>query len=458
MNKGLKQYVIAVPPWIILGAVAILVPIFVFWTLQNISKEREYVVRLLTEKGSALIRSIEAGTRTGMMGTRGGGFRVQRLISETAQTPDIVYLMVTDASGNILAHSDEEEIGKTHGTELDLRRILRSEKVQWRLIPGLEGASTFEVFRRFSPTRVPFRGQHGGRMQGPWPKEMREGIPPEQPEIIFVGLDMGPIEAARKQDTTNTILLASILLLIGFAGVFSLFLAQAYRSTRSSLTSLERELETSRRLASLGRLAAGVAHEIRNPLSSIKGFATYFKERYRDNPDDQKTSEIMIQEVDRLNRVITQLLEFARPRASLQSLIQHSLKMIERQASAKQIQVLCRLPPEIKEVALDPDGINQVLLNLYLNAVEAMDPGGKLSVSLSMDEGSAWIKIMVSDTGSGISKEDLEHIFDPYFTTKQTGTGLGLAIVHKIIEAHGGEVRAESEVGRGTTVTVLLPV
>jgi two-component system, NtrC family, sensor histidine kinase HydH len=580
MNRGLKQYVIAVPPWIILGAVAILVPIFVFWTLQNISKEREYVVRLLTEKGSALIRSIEAGTRTGMMGMRGGGFRVQRLISETAQTPDIAYILVTDASGNILAHSDEEEIGKMHGTDLDLERISGSEKVQWRLIPGPEGASTFEVFRRFSPTRVPFRGPHGGRMQGPWPKEMREDLPPEQPEIIFVGLDMGPIEAARKQDTTNTILLASILLLIGFAGVFSLFLAQAYRSTRTSLTrikafsdnvvekmpvglvaldgngriisfnqtaeatlrltsdqaigrpasevlprqvlnmvatlkdstrtavakefdcsfsdgrvipldvtlsslkgedgtvwgtiilcrdltevqTLKREVETSRRLASLGRLAAGVAHEIRNPLSSIKGFATYFKERYRDNPDDQKTSEIMIQEVDRLNRVITQLLEFARPpviqktRASLQSLIQHSLKMIERQASAKQIQILSHLPPESKEVDLDPDGINQVLLNLYLNAIEAMDQGGTLSVSLSMDEGSPWVKIRVADTGTGINEEDLEHIFDPYFTTKQTGTGLGLAIVHKIIEAHGGEVRAESEIGRGTSVSVLLPV
>jgi len=581
MNKGLKQYVIAVPPWIILGAVAILVPIFMFWTLQNISKEREYVVRLLTEKGSALIRSIEAGARTGMIGMRGGGFRVQRLISETAQTPDIVYLMVTDASGNVVAHSDEAEIGQTHGTDLDLQRISRSDKVQWRQISRLDGASTFEVFRRFSPTRVPLRGMHGGRMQGPWPKEPREEIPPpEQPEIIFVGLDMGPIEAVRKQDTTNTILLASILLLIGFAGVVSLFLAQAYRSTRTSLTrikafsdnvvermpvglvamdgngrilsfnqaaeatlrlpsdqvtgknasevlprqvlgmvaalkdsartaiakefdcsfpdgrvvpldvtlsalkgedgtvwgtiilcrdltevqSLKREVETSRRLASLGRLAAGIAHEIRNPLSSIKGFATYFKERYRDNPDDQKTSEIMIQEVDRLNRVITQLLEFARPpviqkkRASLQSLVQHSLKMIERQASTKQIQTLPHLPPEIKEVDLDPDGINQVLLNLYLNAVEAMDQGGTLSVSLSSDEGSPWVKIMVSDTGSGINKEDLEHIFDPYFTTKQTGTGLGLAIVHKIIEAHGGEVRAESENGRGTTVSVLLPV
>jgi len=573
--------VIAVPPWIILGAVAILVPIFVFWTLQNISKEREYVVRLLTEKGSALIRSIEAGTRTGMMGMRGGGFRVQRLISETAQTPDIVYLMVTDATGNIVAHSDEAEIGKTHGADLDLQRISRSEKVQWRQISRPDGASTFEVFRRFSPTRVPFRGPHGGRMQGPWPNEMREEIPPpEQPEIIFVGLDMGPIEAVRKQDTTNTILLASILLLIGFAGVVSLFLAQAYRSTRTSLTrikafsdnvvermpvglvaldgkgriisfnraaeatlrlpsyqvtgrtasevlprqvldmvaalkdstriaigkefdcsfpdgrivpldvtlsslkgedgavwgtiilcrdltevqSLKREVETSRRLASLGRLAAGVAHEIRNPLSSIKGFATYFKERYRDNPDDQKTSEIMIQEVDRLNRVITQLLEFARPpviqkkRASLQSLIQHSLRMIERQASAKEIQVLSHLPSDVKEVDLDPDGINQVLLNLYLNAIEAMERGGRLTVSLYREERSPWVKIMVSDTGKGISKEDLEHVFDPYFTTKQSGTGLGLAIVHKIIEAHRGEVRAESEIGRGTTVSILLPV
>jgi two-component system sensor histidine kinase HydH len=293
---------------------------------------------------------------------------------------------------------------------------------------------------------------------------MREELPPpERPEIIFVGLDMGPIEAVRKQDTTNTILLAAILLLIGFAGVVSLFLAQAYRSTRTSLTSLERELETSRRLASLGRLAAGVAHEIRNPLSSIKGFATYFKERYRDNPDDRKTSEIMIQEVDRLNRVITQLLEFARPpaiqkkRTSLQSLIQHSLKMIERQASAKQIEIFSRLPPEIKEIDLDPDGLNQVLLNLYLNAIEAMDQGGTLSVSLSKDLGSPWVKIAVSDTGAGISKQDLEHVFDPYFTTKQSGTGLGLAIVHKIIEAHSGEVRAESEMGRGTTVTVLLP-
>ena len=108
---------------------------------------------------------------------------------------------------------------------------------------------------------------------------------------------------------------------------------------------LQREIETNRRLASIGMLAAGVAHEIRNPLSSIKGFATYFKERYRNHPEDQKTAEIMIQEVDRLNRVITQLLEFARPlaiqkkRTPLQILINHSLQMIETQAQEKNIEI-----------------------------------------------------------------------------------------------------------------------
>jgi two-component system sensor histidine kinase HydH len=131
--------------------------------------------------------------------------------------------------------------------------------------------------------------------------------------------------------------------------------------------------------------------------------------------------------------------------------------MIERQASSKQIQIVSHLPSEIEEVEVDSDGINQVLLNLYLNAVEAMNYGGTLSVSLSPDQDSNRVRIAVSDTGAGISRQDLEHIFDPYFTTKQSGTGLGLAIVHKIIEAHGGEVRADSEVGRGTTVTVLLP-
>jgi two-component system sensor histidine kinase HydH len=582
-DKAKKGYWFAVPPWLILGAVAVLVTIFVFWTLQNIDKQREDMIRLLSEKGAALIRSFEAGARTGMMGMMGrraGAFRLQELLVETAQQPDIVHLVVTDTWGTILADSDPLRIGSSYGTDLDLEKISRAETVQWRQISDSSGLDIFEVFRRFSPTQIPFRGPHGMMRHRPrYPNRPYESqLDPDPGRIIFVGLDMGPIEAARKEDTRHTILMALVLLLIGFAGIFSLFLAQAYRTTRTSLTrikafsdnvvdhmpvglialdangtivsfseaaesilrqrssemvgkrateaiplplwglikelnqvkrvlqkemdcpladgrtipldvsvsilegeeeaflghvilfrdltevrDLQREIETSRRLASLGRLAAGIAHEIRNPLSSIKGFATYFRERYRDVPEDQKTAEVMIQEVDRLNRVIGQLLEFARPMAvqkkpaDLQSLIRHSVKLVEKQAQAKEIKVETVLPNEIAPASVDPDRLNQVFLNLFLNAIEAMENRGTMTVALSKETQPPRVRIDVTDTGPGIPEQDLEHIFDPYFTTRQTGTGLGLAIVHKIIESHKGEVKVESEVGKGTTVTVFLP-
>jgi two-component system sensor histidine kinase HydH len=582
-NRSERKGWFGIPPWIILGAVIVLVPIFVFITLQNIAREKEFTTELLSEKGAALIRSFEAGTRTGMMGMmgmHGNGFQLQRLLTETAQQADIVYLIVTDTDGNILAHNDSAQIGRIHGKELDLEQIANSQKVEYRQISYPNGASTFEVFRRFSPTHRPFPGHHRMMMRnifrGPHMNPEYDESPKRH--IIFVGLDMEPIEAARKADTRHTVIMALILLLIGFAGVVSLFLAQAYRSAKTSLTrikafsdnvvenmpigllatdtdkrivsfnqtaewvlqvtahevlgkkadevlpqqlecltaeleseeeviereiecpvaerrripmdvsvsrledddgtslghiilfrdlteiqELKREVERTQRLASLGRLAAGIAHEIRNPLSSIKGFATYFMERYKDIPEDQKTAEIMVQEVERLNRVIGQLLEFARPMSvrkkstSVQSVIQHSLKMIERDAQAKDINIRMNLSSEIEEVSIDADRMNQVFLNLYLNGIEAMEEGGTLSVDLYPDEGGGQIKISISDTGAGIKKEDLVHIFDPYFTTKPSGTGLGLAIVHKIIESHRGEVKVESEPGKGTTVTIILP-
>ena len=116
MNRSFRKSWVAVPPWIILGAIIVLVPIFLFWTIQNIRKQKESMALLLYEKGAALIRSFEAGTRTGMMGMMGmraGGFQLQRLLVETAQQPDIVHLLVTDTEGNILAHSDSQEIGHT---------------------------------------------------------------------------------------------------------------------------------------------------------------------------------------------------------------------------------------------------------------------------------------------------------------------------------------------------------
>ena len=602
MKNNEKHFWVTIPPWLIIGALLILIPIFVFWTIQSLHKQKEDTIRLLVEKGAALIRSFEAGTRTGMMGMmgmRGAGFRLQNLLTETAQEPDIVYLMVVDEEGTILAHSDQGKVGGTYGKELDLKRISSLEKVEWRQVPNPSGADTFEVYRRFAPTQVRGGGPQERGMPGPWQRDrpdaphgrgMRgpgqrdfpgpERLTPETGSIIFVGLDMATVEAARQEDTQRTVIMALILFLIGCAGIVSLFLAQAYRSTRTSLSrikafsdqvvekmpvglltvdnqgtitsfnqaaesilhlnsedargrlsrilprqlweltsrlsgprksiqqeidcslpdgkvipmdisissfeddtgaiwgqivlfrdltevrGLQREIETNRRLASIGMLAAGVAHEIRNPLSSIKGFVTYFKERYRNHPEDQKTAEIMIQEVDRLDRVITQLLEFARPlaiqkkRTPLQILINHSLQMIETQAQEKNIEIEKSFASEPLEAVVDPDRMSQVLLNLYLNAMQSMEgKGGLLTVSLSREKGpQPSVKISVKDTGTGIAKEDLDHVFDPYFTTKQSGTGLGLAIVHKIIESHQGEIRVESEPGHGTTVSFYLPL
>ncbi len=579
INERGRKFWAGVSPWFIIGAVVIILPVFVVLTIQSINKQKEYTTQLLVEKGAALIRSFEAGARTGI-GMRWSSFQLQKLLIETAQQPDIDHLIVTDAEGTIVADSDPSMIGETYGTDLDLARLAALKQVEWRQVPNPEGADTFEVYRQFSPTEKPFQGFMKGPKSDkqPSPRETDKSAGTSSGFIIFVGMDMGPVMAAREQDTRHTVLIAAILILIGCSGVISLFLAQGYRSAKTSFSRikifsdslvenmpiglvainnreeiisfnqtaesilgyshadilgknaqgiipppcmallqglkaeekvieeeidcpladgrtisleviataleeedgkflgfvilfrditevqhLKKEMERSRRLASVGSLAAGIAHEIRNPLSSIKGFATFFKERYSDNPEDQKTAEIMVQEVERLNRVIGQLLEFAKPMemkkqwASIQEVIRHTLRMIEGQAKAKNVAVRIDLPDHLGDIFIDSDKITQVLLNLYLNALEAMDKGGTLTVAVLLHEGRA-VRIDVTDTGKGINEKDLARIFDPYFTTRSSGTGLGLAIVHKIMESHDGELRVTSEPEKGTTVSIFLPV
>jgi len=131
--------------------------------------------------------------------------------------------------------------------------------------------------------------------------------------------------------------------------------------------------------------------------------------------------------------------------------------LIERQASEANISIKTDFDSDIDEILIDPDRINQVLLNLYLNAIDSMNNGGSLTVMLAKNPKKNGIEIKVSDTGTGITEDNLSHIFDPYFTTKASGTGLGLAIVHNILEAHGGEIAIESRLGQGTGVTIFLP-
>jgi two-component system sensor histidine kinase HydH len=231
----------------------------------------------------------------------------------------------------------------------------------------------------------------------------------------------------------------------------------------AEIRALQQEVRQKEKLAAIGGLAAGVAHEIRNPLSSIKGLASYFRQKLGPNPEDQEAARVMIEEVDRLNRAITTLLDFARPSelkvvpTSVCDLLRRSLKLIEQDAETRGIHLSsdCTLNAT-QPVELDADRFTQCLLNLYLNAIQAMRPGGRLYVQARMTEKRELI-VAVSDTGPGISAAMQSQIFDPYFTTKPRGVGLGLAVVHKIVEAHHGHISCHSTPGTGARFEIRLP-
>ena len=227
---------------------------------------------------------------------------------------------------------------------------------------------------------------------------------------------------------------------------------------------LQGKVRRSERLASLGRLAAGVAHEIRNPLSSIRGFAQYFVKRFHGQTEEEGYASVMVKEVDRLNRVITELLDFAGPKEprrepnSLEDIADHALKLLAPDLAARKVEVFKEYEPGLPAVSVDRDQISQVFLNLLLNAIESMEGGGEIRLTLRRCGPPPAVLAAIADTGAGIPEDDLEKVFEPFFSRKRKGTGLGLAIVHQIIESHRGEIRVESGPGRGTTFRMTLPV
>lgn len=227
---------------------------------------------------------------------------------------------------------------------------------------------------------------------------------------------------------------------------------------------LQRKVRRSERLASLGRLAAGVAHEIRNPLSSIRGFAQYFVKRFHGQIEEEGYASVMVKEVDRLNRVITELLEFAGPKEprrepnALEDIADHALKLLAPDLVARKVEVFKEYEPGLPAVWVDRDQISQVFLNLLLNAIESMEGGGEIRLTLRRCGPPPAVLAAIADTGAGIPADDMEKVFEPFFSRKRKGTGLGLAIVHQIIESHGGEIRVESSQGRGTTFRMTLPM
>jgi len=218
------------------------------------------------------------------------------------------------------------------------------------------------------------------------------------------------------------------------------------------------------KMASIGRLAAGVAHEINNPLTTILTSAMLVQEDTQ--PDDPNYTEMqtIANEALRCRKIVSSLLDFARQTkpakkmSDVNDVITECVVLTKKQAAFNDITVEQNLTEELPAIYMDKDQIEQALINLTLNAIEATESGGKVSIHSRFNPESEVVEITVSDTGKGISEEDMNRIFDPFFTTSESGTGLGLAITHGIIEQHGGTIDVKSEVGQGTSFTIRLPL
>jgi signal transduction histidine kinase len=237
---------------------------------------------------------------------------------------------------------------------------------------------------------------------------------------------------------------------------------QQLRESRAEIERLHRtQMSRAEHLATLGELATGLAHEIRNPLAGIAGVIEIVgRDLPATSPARAVVKDVRL-EITRISRTLTDLLETARPRrpevrrSNLNTTVEHAVMLARQQVLSRPIKIELQKMPDLPEVEHDSDQVHQVLLNLLLNGVQAMEGAGIVGVEIGAREGYA--SVVVSDTGRGISPQNLANIFRPFYTTKGDGTGLGLSLAHRIVEDHHGRIEVSSVVGKGSTFTVLLP-
>jgi signal transduction histidine kinase len=244
---------------------------------------------------------------------------------------------------------------------------------------------------------------------------------------------------------------------------------ESLQRTTTQLNAIYQELQQnfermkrSERLYAIGQLSAGLAHEVRNPLASIGGAAAILRKNPGSEERREEFLEIIEKESLRLNRLLTNFLEFARPRppqyqlAEVGPILESVIGLAAHAVGRQPIQLSTDTAPDVPAITCDPEQIKQVLLNLTINSVQAMPDGGEILLSTRVD--GSRVVIDVRDQGPGISAEHLDKIFDPFFTTKDAGTGLGLSVAHQIVSQHGGILNARNNSERGATFSLSLPI
>ncbi len=244
---------------------------------------------------------------------------------------------------------------------------------------------------------------------------------------------------------------------------FSQKMEERIQKTMTDLRKAEAQLIRSEKLAALGQLAAGIAHEIRNPLTSINILIHSLKEKLPPQNSQRQDLQVIEEEIHRINEIVDQFLRFAKPapplfeKVDVLSMMDEILQLLRPQIEKQRI-VVSKKFQALPFVLIDREQIKQAFLNLLLNAIQAMPTGGQLILAGHNSKDGQWIELSVKDTGVGISEENIQKLYDPFFSTKEGGVGLGLSITHRIIDQHQGKIEVESSPGEGTLFKVCLPI
>ena len=366
-------------------------------------------------------------------------FAVQRAITDMSLREGISFVVVQDVSLNVLA-SYNPSLVPFVAHDPFLKSLLQTQSHRSRVYRTEKGEEVFEIARSLSANHRPAG-------------------------IIRIGFSPKEIDPILNQTKKNVAISILIFLCLGLSAVTLVWINQNRHLQK--MKELEEHLQRTERLSSLGHLAAGVAHEIRNPLNAIGlGIQRLRREFVPQDTSDKEEylsfTEVIHREVKRVNEIIEDFLGLSRPfhldlrLASLEDLLQHLVLLFQEEARSRGLRLEVDCAPDLPPLEIDAQRLTQALVNIMKNGIEAMKPGGILR--LEARENKDRITIAITDTGEGIPEDQVGKIFDYYYTTKEKGAGLGLPIAHRIIEAHGGQMEIGSQPGSGTKVTITLPL
>jgi len=366
-------------------------------------------------------------------------FAIQRAISDLSPRQDILFISVQDTDLYTLAHSDPAFLGRKEEDSF-LKNSLQSNQSFSRLYRSAKGEEVFEVAKSFSLKNQPMG-------------------------LIRIGYSPKEIHPVLSQIKKNVILSILFFLILGISAITLIWVNQN-RHLRK-VKEMEDRVQLAERLSSLGHLAAGVAHEIRNPLNAMGMGLQRLKREFLPQEDSKKDeylsfTEVILKEIRRVNEIIEQFLALSRPFqlnlrvSSLHDLLKNLITLFQEEASTQGITLQTEWKDDLSPMKMDSEKLTQAFINIMKNGMQAMEKGGILRIEMHSLKDR--VSVVISDSGPGIPPDQKEKIFNYYYTTKEKGVGLGLPIAHRIIEAHGGQLKVESRVGVGTKVIVTLPL